>query len=61
MLLVIVKEKKLLECLPKTNCKKQIKNNLELKSNKEKIDEIYVKWKGYHNSFNSWINNKDIV
>ena len=27
---------------------------------KRKGDQLYVKWKGY-NSFNSWINKKDIV
>ena len=26
-----------------------------------KCDELYVKWKGYENSFNSWIDKKDIV
>ena len=24
-------------------------------------DKLYLKWKEYHNSFNSWINKKDIV
>ena len=28
---------------------------------KRKGDQLYVKWKGYDNSFNSWINKKDIV
>ena len=28
---------------------------------KRKGDKFYVKWKGYDNSFNSWINKKDIV
>ena len=28
---------------------------------KRKGDKLYVKWKGYNNSFNSWINKKDIV
>ena len=28
---------------------------------KRKGDKLYVKWKGYYNSFNSWINKKDIV
>ena len=28
---------------------------------KRKGDELYVKWKGYDNSFNSWIDKKDIV
>ena len=28
---------------------------------KRKGDKLYVKWKGYNNSFNSWINEKDLV
>ena len=28
---------------------------------KRKGDTLYVKWKGYNNSFNSWINKKDIL
>ena len=28
---------------------------------KRKGDKLYVKWKGYDNSFNSWIDEKDIV
>ena len=28
---------------------------------KRKGNELYVKWKGYNNSFNSWIDKKDIV
>ena len=28
---------------------------------KQKDDKLYVKWKGYDNSFNSWIDKKDIV
>ena len=27
---------------------------------KRKGDKLYVKWKGYNDSFNSWINKKDI-
>ena len=27
----------------------------------EKIIELYIKWKGYDNSFNSWIDKKDLV
>ena len=26
---------------------------------KRKGDKLYVKWKGYHNYFNSWINKKE--
>ena len=28
---------------------------------KRKGDKLYVKWKGYNNSFNSWINKKDLL
>ena len=28
---------------------------------KRNDDKLYVKWKGYDNSFNSWINKKDLV
>ena len=28
---------------------------------KRRSDKLYVKWKGYDNSFNSWIDKKDIV
>ena len=44
----------------KKTCKRLIKKSLE-KVLKRKGDKSYVKWKGYDNSFNSWINKKDIV
>ena len=28
---------------------------------KKKGDKLYVKWKGYDSSFNSWINKKEIL
>ena len=28
---------------------------------KRKGDKLYVKWKGYDSSFNSWINKKDLI
>ena len=28
---------------------------------KRKGDKFYVKWKGYDNSFSTWINKKDIL
>ena len=31
------------------------------KALKKKGDKSYVKWKGYDNSFNSWIDKKDLV
>ena len=43
------------------NYKKLIKKNLEQKKYLKKKDKLYVKWKGYNNSFNSWIHKKDIV
>ena len=27
---------------------------------KRKGDKLYIKWKGYHNRFNSWIYKKDL-
>ena len=31
------------------------------KSDKRKGDKLYVKWKGYNKSFNSWIDKKHMV
>ena len=43
--------------LQKTNQKEfRIKN-----VNERKGDKLYVKWKGYDNRFNSWIDKKDLV
>ena len=43
----------------KKNCKKQIKKILELKKvMKKKRDKQHIKWKGYDNSFNSWIDKR---
>ena len=43
--------------LQKTNEKEfRIEKVLKRKGNK-----LYVKWKGYNSSFNSWINKKDLV
>ena len=43
--------------LKKTNQKEfRIENVI-----KKKGSQLYVKWKGYDNSFNSWIDKKDIV
>ena len=44
----------------KKNCKTNQKFRIE-KVIKKKGDELYVKWKGYNNSFNSWIDKKDIA
>ena len=39
-------------------------NNKSIKMEKvfkRKLNNLYIKWKGYDNSFNSWIDKKDIV
>ena len=43
--------------LQKTN-QKEFKTE---KVHKKKGDKLYVKWKGYNNSFNSWIDKKNLV
>ena len=45
---------------------KELQNTSQEESRIEKVikrkgDKIYVKWKGYDNSFNSWINKKDLI
>ena len=50
--------KKLLEDFMKKNCKRLIKKNLKFKNYLGKGDKLYVKWKGYDNSFNNWIDKK---
>ena len=39
---------------------KQVEFRIE-KVIRRKGDKLYVKWKGYDNSFNSWIDKKDII
>ena len=43
--------------LQKTN-KKELRFKKVIK---RKDDKLYVKWKGYNNSFNSWRDSKDII
>ena len=49
----------------KNKCKKKKKKNQKEfrveKVIKRKSDKLYVKWKGCYCSFNSWIDEKDIV
>ena len=61
MLLLTSTDKKLSKHFTKKRCKKQIKKFRIEKVLKGNGDKIYVKWKGYNNSFNSWIVKKDIV
>ena len=49
-----------------TFCQKELKkiNQKEFRAEKvikRKYDKLYVKWKGYDSSINSWIDKKDTV
>ena len=65
MLLMILMVKKLLEPF----MKKRIAKNKSVQKNefrieqviKRKGDKLCAKWKGYNNSFNSWVDKKGIV
>ena len=62
MLLVILMLKKLLERFMKKNCKKTNQEVFRIEKVIKKIgDKLYVKWKGYDDSLNIWIDKKDIV
>ena len=65
MLLIISTVQKLLKGLTKKKgAKNKTKRAWSQKNDKEKKAinyMIYVKWKGYVNSFYSWIDKKDIV
>ena len=46
-------------------CEKELQKTSQEKFKTEKVpkrkdDELYIKWKGYDNSFNSWIDKKDL-
>ena len=45
----------------KNNSKRQTKEFRIKKVSREDSDTLYVKWKGYNNSFNCWIDNNDII
>ena len=48
-------------------CKKLVKKKKKKKKNrieivlKRKGDKLYVRWKGYDNRFNSWVDKKDLI
>ena len=58
MLLVLLMVKKLLESFKKKNSKKSQREFRVEKVINRKGDKIYIKWKGYDNSCNSWIDKK---
>ena len=45
----------------KKSCKKNLKIFRIEKVIKKKVNKLYVKQKGYDNSFNNWIDKKDII
>ena len=54
--------KKLLEVSLKKNCKKTSQKEIRIdKTLRIKGDKLYVKWKGYDNRFDSWIDKNDLV
>ena len=58
MFLMTLMVKKLLVHFMKMTNQKEFRIEKVLK---KKGDKLYVKWNGYDNSFNSWIDKKDIV
>ena len=54
--------KKLLEHFIKEELQKTSQQEFRIeKVIKRKGDKLYVKWKGYDNSFNSWIDKKELI
>ena len=54
--------KKLLERFTKKNCRKIDQKEFRIeKVIKQKGDNLYVRWKGYDSSSNSWIDKNNIV
>ena len=53
--------KKITESFYEKELQKTCQENLRIqKVHKRKCDKLYVKWKGYNNHFNSWIDIKDL-
>ena len=62
MLLVNSMVNKLLEYFMKKNYKRLYNKNFRIeKVIKRKGNKLYVKWKRYDSSFNSWIDKKDLI
>ena len=52
----------MLEDFTKRNCKKTNQKQLRVEKVIKKIgNKLYVKWKSYDSSFNSWIDKKDTI
>ena len=62
MLLLIVMVKKLLEHFMKKKLQNINQQKFRIENVIKKIgNKLYVKWQRYDNSFNSWIDKKDLV
>ena len=62
MLLMILTTKKLFELFTKKNCKKKNQKEFRIdKVIKKNGENLYVKWKGYNNSFNNCIDKKHSI
>ena len=62
MLLMILMVKKLLEQFYEKELEKSNQKEFRIeKLIKQKGNKLYVKWKGYDNSFNSWIDKKKVI
>ena len=62
MLLMISMVKKLLEHFIKKELQQTSQQEFRIeKVIKRKGDKLCVKWKGYDNSFNSWIDKKELI
>ena len=62
MLLVILTMKRLLERFTKNNFTETNREKFKIRETiKRKGKKLYVKWKGYDNSLNSWIDKTDVI
>ena len=51
----------MMKILWKRTSKTKPKRIQDRKGDLRKVNKIYVKWKGYNNSFNSWIDKNDVM
>ena len=59
---MILMVKKLLEQFYEKELEKSNQKEFRIeKLIKQKGNKLYVKWKGYDNSFNSWIDKKNVI
>ena len=62
MLLMILTMKKLLERFTKNSFKETNLEKFKIRETvKRKGKKLYVKWKGYDNSLNIWIDKTDVI